>query len=89
MLLLLYVRRRRRRKAFWIHPLIRERYITGAFYVLHDKLRQDDKKFFNYYRMSTSTFDFILYHIKDAITLQNTNYSACIPPTEMLAVTLR
>ncbi|CAH1987020.1 unnamed protein product [Acanthoscelides obtectus] len=39
--------------------------------------------------MSTTTFDYILYHIKDSITLQNTNYRTCIPPTEMLAVTLR
>lgn len=89
LLLLLYLRRRRRCKEFWVHPLIRERYITGAFYVHHAKLRQHDEKFFNYYRMSTTTFDYILYHIKDSITLQNTNYRTCIPPTEMLAVTLR
>lgn len=89
LLLLLYLRRRRRCKEFWVHPLIRERYITGAFYVHHAKLRQHEEKFFNYYRMSTTTFDYILYHIKDSITLQNTNYRTCIPPTEMFAVTLR
>jgi len=64
LLCLLHLRRRRRRKRreieFWEHPIVAARTLEGAYYTLYGRLREDERKFFNYFRMSTSTFDYIV-----------------------------
>jgi hypothetical protein len=62
---LLYLRRKyRNRKAskrqYWVHPILKVRYLEGSFYTLFGKLKGDESKFFNYFRMSTQTFDFLI-----------------------------
>jgi len=47
-------------RKFWLHSLVAVRYVECAFYILYAKLRNDDTKFYNYFRMSESTFDYLL-----------------------------
>ncbi|KAB0805168.1 hypothetical protein PPYR_02138, partial [Photinus pyralis] len=61
----------------------------GAFVSLFQDLRGDEKKFFNYFRMSTSSFDELEGKLHDSIKSQDTRCRLSIPPIEMLAVTLR
>ncbi|KAB0804863.1 hypothetical protein PPYR_01833 [Photinus pyralis] len=91
LLILLHLRRkyRKRERQYWVHPILAVRYLEGNFYTLFEKLRCDDAKFFNYFRMSTSTFDFLEGQIGDLIKGQDTPMRVSIPPKEMLAVTIR
>lgn len=91
LLYLLYLRRKKRNKQrqLWVYPIIKLRYLEGSFYTLFEKLANDENKFFNYFRMSKSTFDYILYNIINNIKQQDTQFRMCIPPEEMLAVTIR
>ncbi|CAH1978729.1 unnamed protein product [Acanthoscelides obtectus] len=90
---LLYLRRKYRQakkvRQHWVHPLLTVRYLEGSFYTLFEKLRKDNSKFFNYFRMSIDTFDFIVERLLNSIKHQNTPMRACIPPKEMVAVTIR
>lgn len=88
---ILHRRRKRRRyhRKHWVHPINQMREEVGAFYTLFDELRCDENKFFNYFRMSVSSFDELLDRLKDMIQRQNTKMRNCIQPAEMLAVTLR
>lgn len=56
-----------------VHPLLAMRYIEGSFYTLFEKLRSDDDKFFNYFHMSTCTFDFLM----ERLGVHINNFSAC------------
>ena len=56
---------------------------------LFEKLKSHDPKFFNYFRMSVSTFVFLVMRLSDRIRGQDTAMRACVPPKEMLAVTIR
>jgi len=64
LLCLLHPRRRRRLKRkereFWEHRIVAARTLEGAYYTLYGRLREDERKFFKYFRMSTSTFDYIV-----------------------------
>ncbi|CAH1985388.1 unnamed protein product [Acanthoscelides obtectus] len=90
---LLYLRRKYRQakkvRQHWVHPLLTVRYLEGSFYTLFEKLRKDNSKFFNYFRMSIDTFDFIVERLLNSIKHQNTPMRACIPPKELVAVTIR
>jgi hypothetical protein len=55
--LALKTRRKRRIRRVWMHPTVSARLAHGSFYTLYNELREDDKKFFNYFRMSTESFD--------------------------------
>lgn len=89
-LLLLNRRRKRKRvRRMWVHPLLEKREDLGAFYLLFDELRQYETKFFNYFRMSISSFDEMHAQLKDCLQRQNTKMRNCIQPVEMIAITLR
>ncbi|CAH1977615.1 unnamed protein product [Acanthoscelides obtectus] len=62
---------------------------VGTFYTLFEQLRNDDTKFFNYFRMSITSFDELHERLKDSIQRKNTKMRNCIQPIEMLAITLR
>ena len=91
LLVLLYLRRKykKRERQYWIHPVLAVRYLEGSFYTLFEKLKSHDSKFFNYFRMSVSTFEFLVMRLSDRIKGQDTPMRACVPPKEMLAVTIR
>jgi hypothetical protein len=85
-LFLLYCRRKRRRNGLhWVHPIIQKREEFGAFYTLFGALRDGANKFFNYFRMSVSSFDEMHRCLKES----NSKTRNCIQPVEMLAVAVR
>jgi hypothetical protein len=49
-------RKRNKKRKLWAHPLLESRLSKGAFYTLHEDLCSDERKFFNYYRMSSTSF---------------------------------
>lgn len=59
------------------------------FYTLFEDLRNDDRKFFNFFRMSVGSFDELHGKLKNVLQRQNTQFRNCIQPTEMLDMTLR
>lgn len=91
LLYLLHLRRKKRSKQrkFWIHPIIKVRYLEGTYYTLFDKLSNDSNKFFNYFRMSHETFNYVLSKLINEVKKSDTRLRMAIPPEEMLAVTIR
>ena len=90
LLYLLHLRKKKRhRRRLWIHPLIAERSKTGAFNTLFHELRQDNMKFFNYFRMSITTFDELLNKLHDHLLRQDSKMRDSIKPVERLSVALR
>jgi len=57
--------------------------------MLFEKLKSHDSKFFSYFHMSVSMFEFLVMRLSDHIKGQDTAMRACVPPKEMLAVTIR
>ena len=89
-LYLLYRRRKRRRnRVHWVHPIIQKREEFGAFYTLFGELREDANKFFNYFRMSVSSFDEMHRRLLKSLQRRNSKMRNCIQPVEMLAVAVR
>jgi hypothetical protein len=48
--------RKRNKRKLWVHPVVESRLSKGAFYTLHEDLCSDERKEFNYYRMSSASF---------------------------------
>lgn len=83
-LLAIFLRRRRRQaiktqRQCWVHPILRVRYLEGAFYTIFEKLRENPEKFFNYFRMSRETFDYLVDQLKESIHMSSkyTNERMC------------
>lgn len=72
-----------------MHPINLRRETERVFDKLFEDLRNDEKKFFNYFRMSVASFDELHDKMKDVLQRENTQMRNCIQPGEMLAVTLR
>lgn len=89
MILYRRIKRKRRNRIMWIHPINMARKKFGAFYILFGQLREDAKKFFNYFRMSMSSFDELHQRLKESLQKQDTFMRECIQPIEMLSVTIR
>lgn len=83
------LKRKRKNRLIWVHPINKRREEVGAFYTLFPDLRNDEEKFFNYFRMSISSFDELHNLLKSHIQRENTRLRNCIQPVEMLAITLR
>jgi len=80
----------RRKKRKWVHKINIERKDFGEFHTLMPELRQDEKRFYIYFRMPSEYFDKILSLIKEDITKMDKNYrEAVISAEERLAITLR
>lgn len=76
--LLLWLRRRQklerqkqinqRTARWWVHPIIKERYLQGAYNNLVLELRRDTERFCNFHRMSPLQFDQLLTMVEPIIT---------------------
>ncbi|KAJ4425905.1 hypothetical protein ANN_27531 [Periplaneta americana] len=73
-----YLKRTERR--FWEHPLAAKRFLQGTFTT---ELRDDDTKFFSYFRMSIKSFDELASKISDVIKSEDTVMRLAIPPLEI------
>ena len=51
----------------WVHPINEQRKRYGECHHLMPQLREDTQKFTEYFRMSPSTFDYILSLLNEAI----------------------
>ncbi|CAG4995266.1 unnamed protein product [Parnassius apollo] len=51
-----------------VHEINKNRQINGEFFNLYEELRLYPRKFFEYTRMSVSTFDYVLSKISPKIT---------------------
>lgn len=72
-----------------VDPMLSLRESKGLYVMMFDELCADNKKFFNYFRMSKSSFFELLSLIKVDITGKDTKMRKCITPEEKLVVTLR
>ena len=82
-------RRRCRQRKYWIHPIIRDRSSNGQFVLLHNKLKDNQENFFEYYRMSVRSFEMLFCMVRDTITKTNIRLRECIVAEQKLALTLR
>ncbi|KAJ4436411.1 hypothetical protein ANN_19044 [Periplaneta americana] len=80
---------KRTERGFWEHPLVAKRLLQGTFTTMFTELREDDTKFFNYFRMSIKSFDDLACKISDVIKSEDTVMRLAISPLEKLCVTLR
>jgi hypothetical protein len=83
LLLTLLLRRRRRQKPrqYWINPIIENR-DGSQFYLLYNPLRMYDDKIFNYFRMSISTFHYLLSELTESIQQSDSTTRNCIKADE-------
>nr|CAH7719693.1 unnamed protein product [Callosobruchus chinensis] len=81
-------RRREKQKRLWVHPIVSERLLVGAFVTLYSKLREDEIKFFNYFRMLIKSFDELHHKLENALKLSDT-VRVSISSVERLSVCLR
>ena len=72
----------------WVHPINILRFEKGEYFILYPDLRKYEDKFFNWYRMSTKKFDYLLKLIQQRIFRWNTNYRESISNEEQLIITL-
>nr|CAH7735675.1 unnamed protein product [Callosobruchus chinensis] len=75
-------------KSVWVNSIFQEREEHGKFHTLFPKLLEQQNKFFEYFRMQTDTFRYILSGIRPYIE-KHSNFRKCISPEERLSVTLR
>jgi hypothetical protein len=71
------------------HDIFKSRNQLGEFHHLYNELRKDSTKFFEYCRMSPSTFDYIVQAIRKHISHVSTNFQKTIPMEERLFVTMK
>ena len=83
-----YLKKKRKRR-FAVHPLNSVRLAQGQFHTLMTFLRNDEEKFYSYFRMSASLFDELLSLIQEPITKKNTTFKIAIGAEERLDLTLR
>ncbi len=77
------------RHAHWVHPVNQLRGEEGEFSVHYKRLREFPDKFQEYFCVSVDEFDFILRHIVDDISKEDTNWRRSIPAELKLALLLR
>ncbi|CAG9823797.1 unnamed protein product [Phaedon cochleariae] len=78
-----------KKRRMWVHPINQKRANLGEFHHLFSDLREDEHKFFQYFRMSPSKFSELLNILEPALTFQNTPFRRAISKEERLAVALK
>uniref|UniRef100_A0A1Y1LX18 Uncharacterized protein n=1 Tax=Photinus pyralis TaxID=7054 RepID=A0A1Y1LX18_PHOPY len=72
----------------WVDKYFLSRNKKGEFGRSFEELRRNDEKFFEYTRMTQSTFDYILENIESHIS-KYSNFRECISAKHKLILTLR
>lgn len=78
-----------RKRKPWIHNINLRREIYGEFHHLHGDLLKDERKFFQYYRMSPEKFTELVALLQPNIQRQHTKFRRAIGVDERLSVCLR
>ncbi|XP_025194756.1 protein ALP1-like isoform X2 [Melanaphis sacchari] len=76
-------------RRYWVHPLNMDREKIGQFRTFFENIRQYPDKFFEYYRMSISSFDELLKTLRPHITKSTTEFRNPISAEERLTITIR
>nr|CAH7726618.1 unnamed protein product [Callosobruchus chinensis] len=84
----LYQYRKKYTRRCNIHEINKSRHIHGEFHHLYEQLRELPEKFYSYFRMNITVFDYILDKIKHNLLKKWTKFILTpINSTERLAVT--
>jgi hypothetical protein len=75
-------------RSYWVNRIFDEREKCGEFHTWIPMLLEQAQNFFQYYRMGSYTFWYIIHNIRPHIEKQS-NFRKCISPEERLAVTLK
>ena len=90
-----YLRRKRnrhrqqRRQKCWVHDINQSRDGEGEINTLYPRLRKDESKFMDYFRMNFAQFDYLFSILERRIEKQDTNFRKAYPAKWRLALTLR
>lgn len=84
-----YLNPPRSEREFWIHPFNLVREPSNRFFTFYGDIRKYPDKFFEYYRMSISSFDELLENLRPHITKKITKFRRPICAEERLTVTIR
>lgn len=80
----------RNRRKYCAHPINTTRFVFGEFHHLYNDLRKYPQKFFDYMRMESDTFDYILLKISDMLQQNWCNcHARPISVEERLMITIR
>nr|CAH7722827.1 unnamed protein product [Callosobruchus chinensis] len=58
-------RRRRRERKDWVHSILSDRTDFSLYITLYPELRRHEENFFNYFRMSVRSFDYLMTMIEN------------------------
>ncbi|XP_040178942.1 putative nuclease HARBI1 [Rana temporaria] len=78
-----------RGRRYWAHPMLLKRPSEGFFALQYADLRRYPPKFFNFTRMTITTFDYLLEKLHPRLYRTNTDMRLAVPPEERLLITLR
>ena len=81
-------RRSHKKRSVWIKHILRKRQEEGTFQLLIPKLLDNNKQFQNFFRMSKSSFYFLLNLVESTLTRKDTRWRRSISAHERLALTL-
>lgn len=84
-----YLNPPRSERTFWIHPFNLVRESNKRFFTFYEEIRKYPNKFFEYYRMSISSFDELLEKLRPHITKKITKFRHPVCPEERLTITIR
>jgi ribosomal protein L20 len=76
-------------RKLWVHPINQGRGEKDAYILLYKELMDDCTNFFNYLRMTPSSFKELLDKVRSSIQMQDTHLWKSISPQERLCLTLR
>jgi hypothetical protein len=76
-------------RKLWVHPINQGCGEKDAYTLLYKELMDDSTKFFNYFRMTPSSFEELLEKVQSPIQMQDTPLRKIISPQERLCLTLR
>lgn len=85
-----FLRRRiiRKTRKVWVNEIFKKRKKFGELQHIWEDLKNNEEKFFSYFRMKEGTFNFILNVINDSI-MKYCNIREPISSRECLALTMR
>ena len=83
------IKQKKKKEKIWARPFISNRNESGVFVKLYEDLLKYPEKFFNYVRMSLTSFDELLSLCRDDLTKQDTMLRKSVSPEDKLFVTLR
>lgn len=76
------------KKKYWVNEMYLKRDQEGEYVTLFKDLKKQPTKFYEYFRMTPTTFEYILNRISKRLK-KYSPFRKCIDPEEKLTVTLR